>query len=251
MPVYSYKMIENLLHSLENMAGLMFEKTPLVLSGEEFLKAFVDPEHIIMLKQVQEMCKPSLMSHTSTTLHSADGETLRIYAAFVGSAPVILPQYVGNGLQPTCPDDIRRKIDAWIVDRTSLGRAFGDAYDAIQFLNDKCGDVEAMALLLPCLPSVMANISSDGESKIVKRAQKLTTIKRFGKLPRIPREITQRLSEVSAIVNAVSLMKDAPNLSVERHSALLKMSSIANSNRPNIFYQNADPHTPVQVARFI
>jgi hypothetical protein len=251
MPVYSYKMTETLTQSLADMANLLFEKTPLVLSGEEFLKAFVDPEHITMLKQVQEICRPALHSYASTTLHSADGETLRIHATFIGSSPVILPQYVGSGLQPNCPDDIRNKIDAWIAERINLGRAFGDANDAIVYLNDNCGDVEAMALMLPCLSSVMANISSDGESKTVKRAQKLATIKRFGKLPRIPREVTQRLSEVSAIVNAVSMMKDAPDVSADRHSALFKMTGIGGSGRVNIFYQNPDPNTPVPVASFL
>lgn len=250
MPVYSYKMIETLSQSLEHMAGLMFEKTPLVLSGEEFLKAFVDPEHIVMLKQVQEMCRPGLHSYASTTLHSVDGETLSIHVTFIGSAPVILPQYVGSGLHPNCPDDIRNKIDTWIVERINLGRAFGDANDAIIYLNDNCGDVEAMALMLPCLPSVMANVSSDGENKVVKRAQKLATIKRFGKLPRIPREVTQRLSEVSAIVNAVSMMKDAPDVSADRHSALFKMTRVKGSTRTNIFCQNVEPNTPVPSAMF-
>lgn len=251
MAVYSYRMIEQLRSSLGGMATTMFSRSPLILTGDEFLLAFVDPEHIPMLKQVQDICRPAVTGWANTMFHTADGETAEMQIQFGGTAPVILPQYVRHGLQPTCPQDIRDKIEAWLAERVNFGRAFGDAHDAIDYLNDNCGDVEAMSLMLPCIPSIMANISTDAESKQVKKAQKLTSIKRFGKLPRIPRQVTQRLAEVSALVNAVTLMQDAPVPEVERHAACFTVRNLTGSSRINIFYQNVEPHTVVPVANFL
>ena len=251
MPVYSYRMIQNLTSSLNSMAATMFNKTPLILSGDEFLAAFVDPEHIPMLKQVHEICKPMTGTWASTVLFSPEGETLNMQIAFAGSAPVILPQYIRHGLQPNCPPELKAKIDAWVTERVNFGRCFGDALDAVSYLNETCGDVEAMTLMFPCLPSIMAGMSTDGDSKVVKRAQKLTSIKRFGKLPRIPRQVTQRLAEVSALVNATTLMQDAPMPEFKLHDAQITVQSVVRSSRVSIFYQNAEPNTAVPVASFV
>jgi hypothetical protein len=97
----------------------------------------------------------------------------------------------------------------------------------------------------------MSNISEDGENKAVKKAQKLASIKRFGSLPRLPRQVTQRLSEVSALVNATTLMKDAPVPEMQRHYACFTMRETVTPNRVNIFYQNAEPTTRVPVATFM
>ena len=251
MAVYSHRMISLLTTSLETMANTMFSKSSLVISGDEFLAAFVDPSHLSMLREVQQMCKPSLSSSAATVFHAESGETVNLAIQFGGVAPVILPQYVSHGFQPTCPQDIRDRFSTWINERLNFGMAFGDAWDAIEYLNDTCGDVEAMTLLLPCIPSIMAGITTDSESKTVKRAQKLASINRFGKLPRLPRQVTQRLAEVSALVNAVTLMQDAPDPSLKRHDALFRVGTVSNNVRANVFYQNVDPNTPVPVARFL
>ena len=251
MPVYSYRMIEQLQSSLSNMAATMFSRSPLILTGDEFLTAFVDAEHIPMLKQVQDICRPAVAGWANTIFYAADGESVEMQIQFGGTAPVILPQYVRHGLQPTCPQDIRDKVDTWLAERVNFGRAFGDVQDAITYLNDNCGDIEAMTLMLPCIPSIMSNISTDGESKAVKKAQKLASIRRFGKLPRLPRQVTQRLAEVSALVNAVTLMQDAPVPEIQRHAACFTIRQLSGSTRTNIFYQNAEPLTPVPVASFL
>ena len=251
MTVYSYRMLDLLKTSLENMAATLFSKTPLILGADEFLAAFVDPNHIPVLKQVEELCRPQTAAQATTILHTDDGEPLNMQIQFIGAAPVILPQYVRHGLQPTCPQEIKDKVTSWVAERVNFGRAFGDAQDAITYLNDNCGDVEAMSLMLPCLPSIMAGISTDGDSKTVKRAQKLTAIKRFGKLPRIPRAVTARLAEASALVNAVTLMQDAPMPTLVRYDAHFKVANLGGSQRINIFYQNEGPNTPVPVASFL
>lgn len=251
MAVYSYRTLEQLRSSLSGMAATMFSRSPLILTGDEFLLAFVDADHIPMLKQVQDICRPASTGWANTVFHTADGEMVSMQIQFGGTAPVILPQYVRHGLQPTCPQDIKDKINTWLVERVNFGRAFGDAHDAIDYLNENCGDIEAMSLMLPCIPSIMANISTDAESKQVKKAQKLASIRRFGKLPRLPRQVTQRLAEVSALVNAVTLMQDAPVPEIQRYAACFTVRELTGSLRTNIFYQNADPNTPVPVAAFL
>jgi hypothetical protein len=250
MTVYSYRTIELLSSSLNTMASTMFSKTPLILGGGEFLEAFVDPNHIPMLKQVEEICAPPNTGWAQTSLQTEDGESLDMQVQFVVKAPVILPQYVRYGLQPTCPQHLKDKISAWVAERVNFGRAFGDALDAIYYLNERCGDVEAMSLMLPCLPAIMANISTDGDSKVVKRAQKLTTLKRVGKLPRLPRQVTQRLAEASALVNIVTLTQDAPVPTAVRYDALFAVRSMVNSRRINIFYHES-PMQPTAIASFI
>lgn len=251
MAVYSYRMLELLRSSLSTMAGSLFTKTPLILGADEFLAAFVNPDHIPMLKQVEEMCRPTYITWAVTTLNSEDGDTLHMQVQFIGKSPVILPEYVRHGMQPTCPQEIKDKIANWVAERVNFGRAFGDVADAISYLNENCGDVEAMALMLPCLPTIMAGLSTDGDSKAVKRAQKLTSLKRFGKLPRIPRQVTQRLAEASALVNAVTLMQDAPDPVMARFDACFSVTSLVGTSRTNIFHQNTDPSAPVPAASFL
>lgn len=236
MPVYTYRMMEKLNASLSSMAATMFSKMPLIITGEEFLAAFVDPDHVPMLKQVQEICRPAVSGYAHTVLHGEDGEQVNVTLQFGGTAPVILPQYVRHGLQPTCPQNVREMITSWVAERIRLGRAFGDAQDALAYLNDNCGDVEAMTIMLRCLPTIMAGISADGESKTNKKAQKLTSIKRFGALPRVHRQVTQRLAEVSAIVSSTTLMQEAPIPTVPRHAASFSATNVSNSGRFNIFY---------------
>lgn len=251
MPVYAYKIMEQLNASLNGLAATMFAKTPLILSGDEFLSAFVHPDHVPMLKEVQELCKTTTGQSVLTIIDTADGERLNINVSFGGQAPVNMPQYVRHGMQPTCPESVRSKITAWVEERASFGRAFGDVQDALGYLNDNCGDARAMAVMLPCFATIMGGISTEGESVAVKRARKLTNVTAFGSLPRLPMQVKKRLSEAAAIVNASTLMSDAPYPTLKRHDAQFSFYNMERNVRTNIFYHSAEPNTPVPVATFI
>lgn len=236
MPVYSYKTIEQLNSSLETLAVNMFAKTPLVLSGDEFLAAFVSPDHVTMLREVQDICNPGTGSVAKTSADTVDGERLALRVDFNWQMPVIMPQYVKHGVQPTCPQALRDRIDAWVEERASFGRAFGDVKDALVFLNDNCGDARAMAVMLPCFATVMGGISTDGESSIVKRARKLTNVTSFGSLPRLPVQVKRRITEAAAVVNASTLMSDAPYPVTKRFDATFSVSDVERNPRTNIFH---------------
>jgi hypothetical protein len=240
MSVYAYRLMEQLQTSLQTLSSNMNAKTLLILTGKEFLAAFVSPEHLTMLKEVQEICRPATGSYTSTSLESVDGEKISVSVAFSGEAPVILPQYVKHGLQPTCPGEVREKISAWVEQRISFGNAFGDVKDAMAYLNDNCGDSRAMALMLPCFATVMGGISEDAESTAVKRAKKLTNVKGFGSLPRLPIQVRQRIAEASAVVNASMLMNDAALPTTKRHDAVFSFYQLERHTRPNIFSKIPD-----------
>lgn len=219
MAVVSWKTLEVYTSSLKSLAEKFFDRTPLTLSGDEFVAAFIHPDHIEKLREVQALVGFVGSSSCSSTLATSDGQTATVGVSFYGSSPVILPQYVKRGLQPTCPQPVHDKIMAWIDDRVKFGTAFGDAIDAIGYLNDTCGDLRAMSIMLPCLATVMGQVSDDADNKTVKRARKLSSQRSFGALPKMPLATKQRLVEVSALVNSVTLVLDATPPEMQRGDA--------------------------------
>ncbi len=251
MPVYAYRMITDMTESLRNIGRNFFAKTPLVLSPDEFVAAFIDPDHVPKLREVQELVGFVGASSLYTSIPTSLGFKIKANIAFAGSAPIILPQYSRHGLQASCPDDIRAKVTKWADDRYSYGTAFGDAVDAIVWLNDQCGDLRAMSVMLPCIASVMSGISDQEDSKTNKRARKLVEQTRFGKLPKLPGPVKQRLMEVSALVNATTLVKDAPFPTTKLHEAVVQFYELISAPvRVNIFW-GEDPNTVVPTASFV
>jgi hypothetical protein len=85
---------------------------------------------------------------------------------------------------------------------------FGYAIDAIDYLNEECGDARAMKLMLPALVTIMASNSDWEEDRMVKRGKKLNEAKGFGSLPRLTPDQRQRLKDVSALINVAAMLKD-------------------------------------------
>jgi hypothetical protein len=236
MPVYAFRMINDMHESLRRLAEQFYMHTQLALTPDDFIAAFIAPEHVTKLKEVQDLIGASGMSSTSTSLYASGGHACKVYVQFYGTSPVILPQYVRNGLQPTCPEELRERITTWVDQRLEYGQAFGDTIDAISYLNDECGDLRAMSLMLPCIGAIMANVSDDGESPVVKRARKLSEQTRFGRLPSLPPPVKQRLGEISALVNATTLVKDAVAPHRDAGTALLQFNNTAAPVRANMFW---------------
>lgn len=248
MPVYSHRMMHDLSSSLISMSQTFFSRMPLILEPDEFLAAFVVPEHVAKLREVEELAGFIGVTSINSDVVGHEGTALKVEIGFGIRPPVILPRYVTGGLQSTCPEHVRERIAAWIDERLRFGRAFGDAYDALNHLNEVCADTRAMTIMLPCFPNIMGSISDDAEAKTTKRAQALAHSKSVGQLPRLPREVKERLQEVSAIVNSVALMKDAPTPEIPNQHARIVRSTYHASHaddRYNIF----DADKPMQQAR--
>lgn len=239
MAVFSPRAMSDFDAALRRMASTFFDKTRLILSGDEFIAAFVQPEHVDKLKEVQALVGASSQPYLNTTLFDSAGTAYSVHLAFTGSAPVIIPQYCGKGTQPNAPAAVNAKLTEWLDERAKMGAAFGDVIDAMSFLNTACGDAQAMSLMLPCLPTIMGQVSDDAANRTVQRARKLTSITSFGKLPALPPEVRRRLMEIAAIVNSVSLMLDAPALEAPRHAALVSVQQIRNNPRKDIFNPSA------------
>lgn len=208
MAVYSYKMTNALLSVVGDLAEKFFAHMSLTLSPDEFVQAFINPEHVPTLHQMEEMVG-YVGSAPGGLYLDLDLGRASVGLSFGVRAPLIVPRYVNGGLQPTCPPDLRDKITAWGNERIRLGFLFGDVYDGLNYLNGVCDDVNTLTTLLPCFPYILSRMSSDEESKVSKRASKIANNRRVGRLPRLTRAAKERLQEASAIMSSVSLVETA------------------------------------------
>jgi hypothetical protein len=247
MAVYSGRSMLELTTSLSNMSRTFFSRMPLILEPDEFVAAFIAPEHVTKLREVEELIGFTGLNSCQAGVSSGSGVNLSLAIDFGIRPPIILPRYVVGGLQPTCPDHIRERIVHWVDERLRFGAAFGDAYDALLELNAICPDARTITTLFPCFPNILASISEDAEARTTKRAQALAQSKSVGVLPRLPREVKNRLQEVSAIVNSVALLKDAPLPETPRQHA--RLTRREDSSPTDTRYHIFDTGKPMQQAR--
>lgn len=208
MPVFTPKTMLALDATIKKIASGFFGKTPLRLTGEEFVSAFVNPDHLQMLRDVQDLFGQPMTPASTMTNFKVPGADcgFRILCTFTGAAPISVPPYAAFGLQPSCPAPLMQRIDHWVQERYRLGLAFGDAADALFYLNETCGDMAALRLVFPAIVTVMGKSSDDPEDKVVKKARTLTDQTKFGKLPKMTPEQRARVTEVAAIVNSAALV---------------------------------------------
>ena len=233
MPVYLYRTMNLLQESLKSVAEEFFSTMYLKLTHEEFLAAFINPDHIAKLQEVQELTGFIGGSKTATLLHCRDGAGAVAPAIdFVGLPPVILPRYIVNGVQPTCPQDLFDKIHDWSDQRYEIGRALGLVSNALQWLNDNCADTASMSTLLPCFPMLLARTDTREDSRTAKAAAKLASSNRVGTLPKMPRAMKNELQAASALVSSVVLIGDAQKSDPVAGDVILSASIYAARTRP-------------------
>ena len=235
MSVYSTKIINEMKFSLKNIADYLINRTHLHLTGEEFIAAFINPEHQTMLIDVRGMVGFVGSTSLYTNIYTSTDTKMRAYLSFKRIPPIIIPRYASNGIQPTCPPAIMAKLVEWADERHRIGCMFGDALDAIDYLNAECGDARAMAIMLPALVTIMSKNSTQEEDRMVKRAKKISEGKGFGSLPRMTPVNRERLKEISALINMAAMLEntpvDAPNNEGDAHVSLSQYST----TRSNIF----------------
>lgn len=236
MPVYSYKIISEIKSSLITIAHTMFAHSPLVLTSDEFVASMIEADHVDKLREVQDLVGP-VGPTTCNINHMVEGMRLSMSLQFRGGVPpIIIPRYV-RGITASCPLHILQKIDVWIAERYRLGCIIGDALDAIEYLNNECGDARAMSLMLPAMVTIMAKNSAYEEDRMVKRGKKLNESKGFGTLPRLNPEQRQRLKDISALVNMAAMMPDITSCEAIIGDAIISVSSSQSiiDSRKNIF----------------
>ena len=236
MTAFSPKQFAELTGSLNSIASNFHDRTALTLTGDEFVDAFINPDHVEKLKDVEELVG-MVASGSFNSEITVGAELATVSVWFAGKQPIIVPRYTRHGLQPTASQAVRDKIEGWINERVRIGVAFGDAHDALRYLNDTCGDAKAVAVMLPCLVTIMSTVSTDPDSKTTQRARKIAAKSSFGTLPALPLEVKNRLREIAAVVNGAAMTTDAPLSSsgLRSGSALIKMSG-HNGSRPHLFH---------------
>ena len=235
MPVFRTNTLSELDYSVVKIADMFYAKTQLVLSEDEFTGAFINPDHIALLREAQSLIG-SVGTDRAYTKISPEGteSQMRAHLAFWGAPPLPLPKYISEGMQPTCPEETRDKIRSWATDRARFGRAFGLVKVALSYLSEVCVDTRAMTLCLPCLPQLMANISDDANNHMVKRAQRLAQRTAVPKLPRLEPALKVALHEASAMVQAAAMAASAPDIQMKTGQCLLRVTAVGNLDVPDM-----------------
>jgi hypothetical protein len=221
MPVFTLNQQMTVTEAVGVVARDFFYRTPLILSEEDFIAAFINPAHVKMLREVESITGKIGGNSSNAMLHYTGGGRvgiLRTAINFTGSPPIILPQYITEGLQPTCPDGLGYRIQSWINDRVSAGLAFGEVRDAVDMLNDLVPDARTMAIFLPCITALMA---MTGRKDMGKKATALAQNTKVGKLPRMSTEVKEIMREASAIFSAAHMALSAPVPEAPKGSATI------------------------------
>lgn len=240
MAVYKFRTMDALYGAIRRVGNTLFGDFRCKLTGPEFVSAFIQPEHIAPLRQVQDIVglvgNHSFYSKFMTT---DDVETKITVLFNRNEPPIILPNYVSTGVISSAPDDVLLKIRTFVDERVRLGRLFGDAIDAVRYLNDHCGNANAMAVMFPVLPALMKYADPDGEadSAFAKRANKLASAKSFGTLPKLPQAVKQRILEASNVVQTSLMLEqtNGPDDKYERGTAFINVERLTDNAHDFIY----------------
>jgi hypothetical protein len=233
--------LQGMRDSIHNRARRLFYTNDLDLSSYEFIAAFINPEHINALTQVQDIVGSvgNTWCHTEIYANYGGGlvERVSFNVTFERNPPIILPRYVHTGLQPSAPTDIIEKINVWVLERLRLGKIFGDAVDALSWLNNNCKDIRAMRAMFPALPVLLRDVATDEKSAAARMAIKLDSSKGVTTLPTLPREVRDRILEASNLINTTTLL-DGVKTDRQRDAgtSTFSYSNKYKPNSPNMFY---------------
>lgn len=206
--------------ALAAKCGDALDKSPLYLTKDEYIEAFIHPDHVEKLREVYTLLGESRMEPARSVINcnqSDSDERVPVHVVYLASVDVIVPKYAETTMNFGTP--AANKIVEWAAERRRLGMILGDAVDALSSLNEICGNALAMAVAFPALGSLMTRSSTFKEQAmvdkdpVVRRGRTIGSGKSIGALPTLPREVTERLRTASALVQALILSEDA---SVER-----------------------------------
>lgn len=232
MAVFTWRTMDEIRSGVRKLANRLITGHNLTLTPDEFIASFIDPEHVPVLKTTAQIVGHVGEDTARIKLSTVGGLKLECSLMFGGSMPpIILPHYIAQGPRSTAPAEVTDKINAWLEERVRLGRFFGDAIDALSWLNDNCGNANAMAVMFPALPTILRTYDSDPDSMATKRAVKMTNAKSFGSLPKLPREVKARFIECSDLLLAVSMLEGDAERKVKRHHAFIYNAHLAAGSR--------------------
>jgi hypothetical protein len=212
------------------LASNFFGTRPLTITPAEFIDGFIDPEHVPTLRQTEDICgRIGNTSATTIELRTSKRDTLSLTVTFHGESPIIIPNYVSNGLRPGASPELRKKVQDWVDERWNYGCMFGDVYDAIEYYNVVCGDAKAFTVMLPILPTLMRNITVEADSRTSKRAKRLSELKGVNSLPSLPRTVTKAVLDACHLMTAVNLIETVETPKMQDGDAIISFSNVWNT----------------------
>jgi hypothetical protein len=210
MPVFQYGVLSQISRALIDIGAAALAKAPLFITKDEFIEAFIRPEHIEKLREVTELIGPAPIGSMGCNLGTDPndvGVAIPAMIQFHRPLKLLMPDYARSGFQPGTP--AADKIRSWAASRRGQGILLGDALSAIDYLNNACGNAKAFSLVFPVLPALMVKSTSDEEDRVVKRGHTVMAGKQGGTLPTLPRQVIDRIREASAFIQALMLTEDA------------------------------------------
>lgn len=254
MAVFSWRTMDALQTGVKTLSSRLLGSSHLVLSADEFIEAFINPDHVGPLKQTQALV--GAFGSYAQTFKLYQGEQRTCYGAYCtfgyNEPPIIIPRYVEKeGVRSTAPEPVAQKISSWLDERVRLGNMFGDALDALHWLNDNCGNAAAMAVMFPALPTILKAFDPEPDSSSSKKARKIADAKSFGSLPRLPREVKQRMIDCSDLLLTTSMLEAAPaTASLKRGEAEMYLTG-AIDKRPDFIWAAILDGKPTKEASFV
>ena len=234
--VFDYRKLSDITNAARDMVRKIMPYMALQLSAQEFIAGWINPEHTAALNTTMSLIGHVGDTGTGTKLYLPDGNNITVSVDFGQNIPpIILPRYVKDGLQPTCPDDLREKITSWVTDFADIAAKLRDVQVALEFLNTRCGDTAAFALALPCLPHLMLSAFTNVDSREHKAAMRLREITKFGRLPSLLPEQRTRLRDISALVMSATLTDGQPTIynKARKGDAVIGSSGVHNFSSQN------------------
>jgi len=181
---------------------------PFRFTDEEFITAFIEPNHIEPLTTAHELTGNIGRNHIHCS-YMFDAMPISVGVSFDRYAPIIIPRYVDKGFQPTAPIAFLDRFYEHVKWRWEMNCLFGDAIDGLQMLNPMCEDWRSLRAVFPAITTLLKSVSQgDENSAAYKRAVSLENNKSVNTLPRLPREVKERLIEASNILLASTLVGD-------------------------------------------
>ena len=231
----SEKMFAKLRYYYETITNDFVSSVNVSLTHEEFAEAFIRPEDVSLLRRAHELCGKMLRKPffgCEVRVCTTSGEVLLPSIRFLDEPPMMFPVYTSiEGVQPTCGPETLAKLTEYADKRFELGKLFKDGHDALQFLQNSCCNTMAMKLMFPALPALLAGMDKkdhveDGPAP--RLANRLIDCKASPPLPAMSLEAKERLMEVSAFLNNLSLVdfKAPPVPSPTRTDGQLSMTSL-------------------------
>lgn len=208
MAIFNYAQISQIRTNLVTALGAYVMQLQPILTEDEYQSCFFLPEHVQALRNIIKIVGDIPVGiGLHTKLVTTGGRKTAVYVCPPTThRPLPPPLYAQSGLVDTAPPELRARLTEFADARQRAGEAFGDAWDAIVWLNSVCDKASTMKIMFPALPALMV-VPNDPDHLMSRKAAKLVAATSFGVLPQMSQTSRKRFQDASAFINAVSLTR--------------------------------------------